>query len=47
MISPSQINIMFVLENIMCNFAFKLGIFFYFKLCITLFGVIGTVHSSN
>ena len=46
-ISPSQITIMFVLENSMCNFAFRLRIFFYYKMCIILFGEIGTVHSSN
>ena len=46
-ISHSQNTIMFVLENNMCKFAFKLGIFFYLKLCIILFGVIETVHSSN
>ena len=38
---------MFVFEKNMCNFAFKLGILFYLKLCIILFGEIGTVHSPN
>ena len=38
-ISPTQINIMFVLDSNVCNFAFNLGTFFYFKLCIILFGV--------
>ena len=39
-ISLTQINIMFVLDSNVCNFAFNLGTFFLnFKLCIILFGV--------
>ena len=46
-IIPWEITTMFVLENNMCDFAFKLGIFLNLScVYIILFGVIGTVHSS-